>query len=583
MSCTITFEGRVYKEEDFLVYLSSILRTNPMTLSATNHSGGAYGGDTMWDQTGVKPSFTKIIKDTPLPLKTNIVKYTPIGKQTQTYTIEGNKILNSKGVEVFSEDNKDRRKIFANYAVQQGRAVVVTVEGVDYVVNNKGNIISVATGNIVFEDLTNGLGKRIREEATKLLGGKHSSKQKIKPGVEELFETNTKLANEVYGALGFGQLKEPKVNDIVTLEFYFEKEDKIVPVKVKITELEKFYQGASTIKDNQGNIIKQEKGTLEYFLTLEKLDGGKKYEVSVGEDGHINQFVGGTGKTRVGTNNYIPEFDLSKSQITPQQKQQAQQLYSEYLDTIFPQSKVKDILYNGSSDGNVENNPDFKPNNNTIKDWKLGRAFSTSKKVASQYGKEVKSVIIDANNIEELYTESGDVKTDFDAAMFADKAETKSIKPLINKLEDLPLGEHTLLPNKKIGFVEVSNEAGKIYITKDGNTKIVEKGQDILIEAYNKKITYENELAIKHNEDFKNIDTFRTSNLYDGATEIATTYQVRDNKKIYELGSKQDIEGFKNWVDNFQKVSSNSSQQVQQDFNTPTDIDSFAEEAFKCK
>ena len=186
MSCTITFEGRVYKEEDFLVYLSSILRTNPMTLSATNHSGGAYGGDTMWDQTGVKPSFTKIIKDTPLPLKTNIVKYTPIGKQTQTYTIEGNKILNSKGVEVFSEDNKDRRKIFANYAVQQGRAVVVTVEGVDYVVNNKGNIISVATGNIVFEDLTNGLGKRIREEATKLLEGKHSSKQKIKPGPKRI-------------------------------------------------------------------------------------------------------------------------------------------------------------------------------------------------------------------------------------------------------------------------------------------------------------------------------------------------------------------------------------------------------------
>lgn len=32
-----------------------------------------------------------------------------------------------------------------------------------------------------------------------------------------------------------------------------------------------------------------------------------------------------------------------KFQITPQQKQQAQQLYSQYLDTIFPESKVKDI------------------------------------------------------------------------------------------------------------------------------------------------------------------------------------------------------------------------------------------------
>src|SRR5690606_37263207 len=155
----------------------------------------------------------------------------------------------------------------------------------------------------------------------------------VKPGVSELFESNPELANEVYEALGFGQLKEPKVNDIVTLEFHFEKEDKIVPVKVKITELEKFYQGASTTNDNQGNIIKQEKGTLEYFLTLEKLDGSKKYEVSVGEDGYINQFVGGTGKTRVGTNNYIPEFDLSKSPITTEQKQEAQAKFQEYVNT----------------------------------------------------------------------------------------------------------------------------------------------------------------------------------------------------------------------------------------------------------
>ena len=35
-------------------------------------------------------------------------------------------------------------------------------------------------------------------------------------------------------------------------------------------------------------------------------------------------------------------------QITPQQKQQAQQLYSQYLDTIFPDSKVKDIVYHGT-------------------------------------------------------------------------------------------------------------------------------------------------------------------------------------------------------------------------------------------
>lgn len=34
--------------------------------------------------------------------------------------------------------------------------------------------------------------------------------------------------------------------------------------------------------------------------------------------------------------------------ITPKQKQQAQQLYSQYLDTVFPDSKVRDIVYHGA-------------------------------------------------------------------------------------------------------------------------------------------------------------------------------------------------------------------------------------------
>jgi hypothetical protein len=36
-------------------------------------------------------------------------------------------------------------------------------------------------------------------------------------------------------------------------------------------------------------------------------------------------------------------------QITPQQKQQALQLYSQYIDSIFPDSQVKDIVYHGSN------------------------------------------------------------------------------------------------------------------------------------------------------------------------------------------------------------------------------------------
>ena len=77
------------------------------------------------------------------------IKYTPTGKETQTYTIKGNQIFNKDGKEVFKEDSIDRNKIFANLAVQQGRAVVVEHNNRKYVVNNRSQIISGTTGKLL--------------------------------------------------------------------------------------------------------------------------------------------------------------------------------------------------------------------------------------------------------------------------------------------------------------------------------------------------------------------------------------------------------------------------------------------------
>ena len=77
------------------------------------------------------------------------IKYTPTGKETQTYTIKGNQIFNKDGKEVFKEDSVDRNKIFANLAVQQGRAVVVEHNNRKYVVNNRSQIISGTTGKLL--------------------------------------------------------------------------------------------------------------------------------------------------------------------------------------------------------------------------------------------------------------------------------------------------------------------------------------------------------------------------------------------------------------------------------------------------
>lgn len=89
-------------------------------------------------------------KVTTQPITGLSITYTPTGKQSQTYTIDKTKIFNSKGEEVFKEDSADRRKIFANVAVKEGRAKVIEDnKGVKYVVNNKQQIMSTATGKIM--------------------------------------------------------------------------------------------------------------------------------------------------------------------------------------------------------------------------------------------------------------------------------------------------------------------------------------------------------------------------------------------------------------------------------------------------
>ncbi len=95
------------------------------------------------------------------------ITYTPIGKTQQTYKIVGAQIFNKDGVEVFKGDSKDRNRIFANLAVKQGRAVVVTHKDADYVVNTKGDIISVTTGDKMQWGPENGDRKAIIELAQK--------------------------------------------------------------------------------------------------------------------------------------------------------------------------------------------------------------------------------------------------------------------------------------------------------------------------------------------------------------------------------------------------------------------------------
>lgn len=125
---------------------------------------------------------TQNVEENKQSTKPKTIEYTPIGKARQTYTIEGSKIFNKNGVEVFASDSADRRKIYANLAVQEGRAVVVDYNNMKYVVNNKGKILSVATGNFVWENTPeNGNRKAILEIAKQ----KFNSKQLPTPPLSQ--------------------------------------------------------------------------------------------------------------------------------------------------------------------------------------------------------------------------------------------------------------------------------------------------------------------------------------------------------------------------------------------------------------
>lgn len=114
------------------------------------------------------------------------VEYTPTGKSRQTYTIRGNKIFNKEGKEVFKTDSVDRNRIFANLAVQQGRAVVVSHKNKEYVVNNRNQIISVTTGKMMQWDEKSGDRNAIIKAAQeKFNGNKSAEATKVTPNISE--------------------------------------------------------------------------------------------------------------------------------------------------------------------------------------------------------------------------------------------------------------------------------------------------------------------------------------------------------------------------------------------------------------
>ena len=192
----------------------------------------------------------------------------------------------------------------------------------------------------------------------------YSTEATIKEDIPELFESNPELANAVYEALGFGQkLDNNKKLSIEELDRIIYNNNlrpelfpdlkslhnnsarlkgfNIAPDKAAIYFLKNILIEANRNQSEIKTDIENIKDLIERaIVSIEKADYSKATQL--GEQAlsklhdDVSRFIINQIKENLIT---YPVAEIN--QITPQQKQQAQQLYSQYLDTIFPDSKVK--------------------------------------------------------------------------------------------------------------------------------------------------------------------------------------------------------------------------------------------------
>lgn len=165
--------------------------------------------------------------------------------------------------------------------------------------------------------------------------------------------------------------------------------------------------------------------------------------------------------------------------------------YSQYLDTIFPDSQVKDIVYHGT---NKQFDTFIKRHDYTV------TYFTKNKEYAKIYGTNIKNAILNIKNLLDVYRLAVEDKKEEDIDLF-------------DEFQDF-----------------LQDNEGRGYSLKDLNNK------DIIL---NHKV-----IALT-NRPFL-LDFYRKKG-YDSLLG-SDEYVVFEPEQIHILGSKQDIEGFKEFI-----------------------------------
>jgi hypothetical protein len=172
----------------------------------------------------------------------------------------------------------------------------------------------------------------------------------IKSGVSELFESNPELANAVYEALGFKTDKKGLIElvhysskNINPLE-NFQEDYPLYTSKGENSEYKDYGKQFNFLIKSSANIKSLTDFHGKYGIDLDKHDMSSKglqpYHFSLQEIQNIRK-----ESVDILIDDWGEYIILNKNSVVlkEQQKQQAQQLYSKYLDTVFPDSKGEEM------------------------------------------------------------------------------------------------------------------------------------------------------------------------------------------------------------------------------------------------
>jgi hypothetical protein len=424
---------------------------------------------------------------------------------------------------------------------------------------------SVIFNNDVFRkvDKVRGYDKINAENIRKQLAELDKPTQQIKPEVKELFESNPELANQVYEALRFKEYsKETKSKLALTERLKDLFKDKSTVLFRAGDNTDAFYIDLVKTSDDRYFYFSEgqspEEISKERFAEeIEFIDG--QIATTKEKDAFIKNFLDIADLNQISENPLLTKEEKIEAQkdilkkVTPQQKQQALQLYSQYLESL-SKSNTNPVLQ-GNQQEQVKKFAELQERLSNKEFIEGAKGAWESTPALQQYGTQEEyndyiarvSLGIIKNPSSGEYNYTSQVK---DITYHIGYAKDKFDKQFIGTGEGtLALGKGFYFGNdifaiaQQVGFEEFAYESqGDL---KELSNILGNKLKTVILNI--KKPYYEKgdlrwgyvggeELKIR--ELTKNNDGI----ISDGE------YVVFEPEQIHILGNKQDIEGFKEFV-----------------------------------